>query len=329
MTTLATASYQPRTGRRVAGPAESTPEQVDVALDVAAQAFPRVSATPPAVRAAWLEAIAGALEAHADTLVALADEETALGEARLRGELAKCAASARFYGTVAAAGHWVGAVVDTVPGPAPTVLRRANLPLGPVAVFGASNFPFGFGVLGHDTCSAIAAGCSVVVKAHPAHPRLSVALAELAVQTLAGAGAPVGTFGLVSGFAAGLALVDDPEITAVAFTGSQQAGLALVERAARREVPIPVFAEMGTVNPVVVTPSAAVGAEQVAAGFVGSFTLGQGQFCTKPGLLLVPAGSGIAEAVGAAVADVAPGPLLTRQIADGYAAGVQRLTEAG
>lgn len=333
MTTIARpASYRPRTGDHVDGPAESTPAEVDAAVAAAAGAFPLVAATPPAGRQAWLEAIARTLEANADELCAIADEETALGETRLRGELAKCAASARFYGAVAAAGHWVGALVDTVPGPVPTQLRRANVSLGPVAVFGASNFPFGFGVLGHDTCSAIAAGCSVVVKAHPAHPRLSVALAELATSALAGAGAPDGTFGLVSGFEAGLALVDAPAIAAVAFTGSQRAGLALVDRAGRRERPIPVYAEMGTVNPVVVTPSAVAGegsAEQVAAGFVGSFTLGQGQFCTKPGLLLAPAGSGMAEAVGSLVGQVAPGWLLTQGIADGYRSGLARLVEAG
>ncbi len=333
MTTIARpASYRPRTGDHVDGPAESAPAEVDAAVAAAAGAFPLVAATPPIVRQAWLEAIAQELEANADELCAIADEETALGETRLRGEVAKCAASARFYGSVAAAGHWVGALVDTVPGPAPTQLRRANVSLGPVAVFGASNFPFGFGVLGHDTCSAIAAGCSVVVKAHPAHPRLSVALAELATSALVGAGAPNGTFGLVSGFEAGLALVDAPAIAAVAFTGSQRAGLALVDRAGRRERPIPVYAEMGTVNPVVVTPSAVAGegsAEQVAAGFVGSFTLGQGQFCTKPGLLLAPAGSGIAEAVGSLVGQVAPGWLLTQGIADGYRNGLAQLVDAG
>lgn len=330
-TTARSASYLPRTGEHVDGPAETLPADVDATVAAAASAFPQVAATPLAVRQAWLEAVATALEANADELVALADEETALGEPRLRGELAKCAASARFYGTVAVGGHWVGALVDTVPGPVPTQLRRANVSLGPVAVFGASNFPFGFGVLGHDTCSAIAAGCSVVVKAHPAHPRLSVALAELATSALARAGAPEGVFGLVSGFKAGLALVDAPEITAVAFTGSQRAGLALVDRAAQRERPIPVFAEMGTVNPVVVTPSAAAAgsAQQVAAGFVGSFTLGQGQFCTKPGLLLAPEGSGLAEAVGMLVAEAGPGWLLTQGIADGYRDGLAELVDAG
>ena len=274
-------------------------------------------------------AIAGALEAHAEQLWALADEETALGETRLRGELAKCAASARFYGTVAADGRWIGALVDSVPGPVPTELRRAQLSLGPVAVFGASNFPFGFGVLGHDTCSALAAGCPVVVKAHPAHPRLSLALAELATEALRAAGAPDGTFGLVAGFEAGLALVDAPDVSAVAFTGSQRAGLALVERAAKRDRPIPVFAEMGTVNPVVVTPYGARAPEQVATGFVESFTLGHGQFCTKPGLLFAPAGAGIREEVGRLVAAAPPGWLLTRGMADSYRDGVARLVETG
>ncbi|GAA0716964.1 aldehyde dehydrogenase family protein [Dactylosporangium roseum] len=334
MTTIArSVSYHPRTGNHVDGPAESAPAEVETAVAAAVEAFPLVAATPPAIRQAWLEAIARELETKADELCALADEETALGDPRLSGELAKCAASARFYGTVATSGHWVGALVDTVPGPVPTELRRANVSLGPVAVFGASNFPFGFGVLGHDTCSAIAAGCSVVVKAHPAHPRLSFALAELATTVLREVGAPDGTFGLVSGFKAGLALVDAPAITAVAFTGSRRGGLALVDRAVQRERPIPVFAEMGTVNPVVVTPSAAAAgnasAEQVAAGFVASFTLGHGQLCTKPGLLLAPEGSGIAEAVGTLISRVTLGWLLTQGIADSYRDGLARLVDAG
>lgn len=205
-----------------------------------------------------------------------------------------------------------------------------RLPVGPVAVFGASNFPFGFGVLGHDTASAIAAGCPVVVKAHPAHPRLSVRLGEITSAALVGSGAPAGVFAVVVGFEAGLALVDADPIAAVAFTGSQTGGMALVQRAGQRADPIPVFAEMGTVNPVVVTPAAArTRISDIAQGFAESFTMGAGQFCTKPGLLLTPAGSDAALHVGAALAELPAGWLLTEAIASTYRQGRSSLMAAG
>lgn len=322
-------SYSPRTGVPAAGPDHSTPAEVEAAVAAAAHAAAAVAATAPAERRRWLEALAAALEADADRLVALADEETALGEPRLRGELAKTAANARYYAAVGAGGAWLGARVQRAESEGGLDLRRVNVPIGPVAVFGASNFPFQFGTVGHDTCSAIAAGCPVVVKAHPAHPRLAVALAEVATAALASAGAPAGTLGLVVGFDAGLSLVDAPAVAGVGFTGSQRAGLALVERAARRAVPIPVFAEMGTVNPVVVTPGGAERMAEVAAGFVESFTLGAGQFCTKPGLLLAPRGCRAAEAVGERVRATEGAWLLTAGIAESYRAGVKALEDAG
>ncbi|MFD0664101.1 aldehyde dehydrogenase family protein [Thermocatellispora tengchongensis] len=322
----------PRTGQATAGPAHTPAAAVAAAVASAAGAFPVVSTVTPAERRRWMEAVAGALEAHADGLVALAEEETALGEERLRGELLRGARNMRYYAAAGEGGAWLRARVQTVPGPPPVDLRRADLPIGPVAVFGASNFPFQFGVLGHDTCSALAAGCPVVVKAHPAHPRLSVRLAEIARAALAEAGAPSGTFSLVVGFEAGLALVDAPEIAAVAFTGSQAGGMALVERARRRPAPIPVYAEMGTVNPVLLTPAATAApgrAGEIAAAFVESFTLGVGQYCTKPGLLLAPRGSGVVEAVAGRAAGARGGWLLTRGIAAAYADGLRALEAAG
>ncbi|GAB49257.1 aldehyde dehydrogenase family protein [Mobilicoccus pelagius] len=328
--------HDPRTGVAHEPVAHSTPAEVEAALAAAASAARPVAQIPPAERAAWLDAVATALEAHVEELAALADAETALGFPRLPGELTKAAAQARFYGSVASEGGLFGAVVDHAAGAPPIDLRRASLPTGPVAVFGASNFPFGFGTVGHDTCSALAAGCPVVVKAHPAHPRTAARLAEIVRVALRDAGAPEGTFGSVTGFEAGLTLVDDARITAVGFTGSQHGGMALVDRAARRGSdggparPIPVYAEMGTVNPGVVTHEGVrVRHEEIVAGFVASMTLGSGQFCTKPGLLLVPAGSGTAEAVAAALADVAPTFALTRGIAEAYAAGVAELRAAG
>lgn len=317
-------SFDPRTGEQRGSVTHTPPERVADILRRAQKAGPRVAETSPETRLGWLTAIAAALAGHEEELVLLAGEETGLGRERLSGELAKCGGSAVFYGTVAAEGSYLEAGTESIGGD--STLSRWNIPVGPVAVFGASNFPFGFGVIGHDVASALAAGCPVVVKAHPAHPRLSVRLAELVTAALAEAGAPEGSYALVVGFDAGLHLVDAAEVTAVAFTGSQGGGMALVERAAARGVPV--FAEMGTVNPVFVTTDAAARSQEIAAGFVGSFTLGAGQFCTKPGLLFAPAGAGIFDAVLAQLAQAEQAPLLTAGIARGYRAGVAQLAEA-
>ncbi|MQA79921.1 MAG: aldehyde dehydrogenase family protein [Streptosporangiales bacterium] len=322
-------SHDPRTGDAVDGPPHSGADEVASLVRAAASAFAQVSMATPARRRGWLEAVADAVEAHADELVAVADEETALGTPRLLNELGRTVSNMRYYAAVGESGGWMHACIETVAGPPPLDLRRADLPVGPVAVFGASNFPFMFGVLGHDSCSAVAAGCPVVVKAHPAHPRLSLRLAEVARSAFASAGAPDGVFALVVGFDAGSALVDAPDIAAVAFTGSQAGGMALVERARLRPVPIPVYAEMGTVNPVVVTPAAGGRIDEIARDFVASFTLGAGQFCTKPGLMLAPAGCGAVEAI-AAHTTRAPGVwLLSDGITRAYRDGVAALRAAG
>lgn len=327
---MTTVSFNPRTGTSVSALPDSTAAEIDAALAASQAAAPAVAAAPPQERQRWLGAIAGALLENKERLVAVADQETALGEVRLGGELERAAGALRFYGSVAAEGSWLDATIDRATDGRPD-LRRVNTPLGPVAVFGASNFPFGFGVLGHDSGSAIAAGCPVVVKAHPAHPRLSAELAAVAESALDRAGAPDGTFALVHGYDAGRALVTHPDTRAVAFTGSQAGGMALWRAAAERERVIPVYAEMGTVNAAVVTPAAArERAADIAAGFVASFTLGMGQFCTKPGLLLAPRGAEfprlVADALDAAAAN---GWLLTEGIAASYAGGIDRLTAAG
>lgn len=327
-----TTSHRPLDGEIAGSVRDSTADDVVRAVAAADSAAARVGDASPAERRAWLEAVARTLECHAEELVALADTETGLGRTRLTGELARTSAQLRFYGDVALEGSYLGVVRDAATASAPA-LTRVNRPLGPVAVFGASNFPFAFGVLGNDTASALAAGCPVVVKAHPAHVQLSVRLAELAAEALADAGAPRGTLGCVSGHHAGVDLVRADAITAVGFTGSQSGGLALWRLANEREVVIPVYAEMGTVNPVVMTVAAAARPErvaEVAAGFVSSFTLGSGQFCTKPGLLLAPAGHGVAEVVGAALAAAGPeAVMLTSAIADAATAGVSDLQRAG
>ena len=324
-------SYDVRTGTPVSEVPTTAPDRVRAVLERAAAVAPALAATPPAVRRDWLYATADALlaPATATALLEAADRETGLGEARLTAELARCGAQLRFYGDVAVEGSWLGVTIDRATEGAPD-LRRLRIPLGPVAVLGASNFPFAFGSLGNDTGSALAAGCPVVAKAHPAHPATARLLGECASAALAAAGAPDGVFALVAGFEAGAELVTAPETAAVAFTGSQHGGLALWRLANEREVVIPVYAEMGTVNPVVVTPGGASRAEEIAAGFVGSFTLGMGQFCTKPGLLLVPAGQGLPARVAAALTESAPaGWLLTEAIATSYAAGVEELVASG
>lgn len=323
-------SFDPRTGTQRGGVEHTSPAAVEAMLTLAIQSAPVLAATAPAVRQGWLGAVAEALLAQQEELAVLGDEETGLGLPRLRGEIAGAALSILFYASVAVEGSYLAASSDRV---SDTVsLARWNIPVGPVAVFGASNFPFGFGVFGHDTASALAAGCPVIVKAHPAHPRLSVRLAAIAREALSTAGAPSGTYGLVVGFEAGLQLVDSPAIKAIAFTGSQRGGMALRDRAAARGVPV--FAEMGTVNPVFVTASAVgeaagtAGTAAIAAGFVASFTLGAGQFCTKPGLIFAPAGSGMFDAVARHVAEVPAAPLLTAGIAAGFTTGTAQLAAA-
>jgi NADP-dependent aldehyde dehydrogenase len=322
---------EPRTGRVTCTVAATPGGRVEAVLATASAAARTVGSQRPDTRARWLRAIADVLEEPdtATELIAIADRETALGQTRLAAELARTADQLRFYGDVAIEGSYLGAVIDHATTARPS-LARGRIPLGPVAVFGASNFPLAFGVLGNDTASAIAAGCPVVVKGHPAHPALSARLADLAARVLERMGAPAGTFALVTGFETGVALVRSPRISAVAFTGSQKAGQHLWRLANERDVVIPVFAEMGTVNPVVITPAGATDTADVAAGFVRSFTSGAGQFCTKPGLVFAPSGSGFAAAAGRALENSAPQAwCLTEEIAASAAAGIADLVGAG
>lgn len=304
-------SIDPRTGGVTIAIPVSQPAEIEAVLAASAQPAATCADVSPATRGGWLEALADAVTAAADELVALADTETGLGDTRLGGEVQRCAAQLRFYAAVGREGSWLGVTIDHATSSTPD-LRRVQLPLGPVLVFGASNFPFAFGALGNDTGAALAAGCPVIVKGNPAHPLTHARLVEIAVGALAEAGAPTGILGSVTGFEAGRELVLAEAIHAVAFTGSQAGGMALWSLAQSRRRVVPVYAEMGTVNPVVVTRAAAAAdAGALASGCAESFTLGMGQFCTKPGILFVPAGSGLGEDVAtallAAVADPGPG----------------------
>ncbi|WP_432990812.1 aldehyde dehydrogenase family protein [Dactylosporangium sp. CA-233914] len=322
-------SHDPRTGLPTTTARPTSRTELAETMARAVTAVPTLSRVAPSERARWLHTVADAVEVAREDLVRLADWETALGTARLQGELTRTIAQARFYADEAADGYFLRVEHDTADQQTPS-MTRVNMPLGPVGVFGASNFPFAFGVLGHDTASALAAGCPVVVKAHPAHLGLSNHLFDLARSALAAVGAPDGTLGIVHGFKTGIELVQHADLAAVAFTGSQSGGMALWRLANARPVVIPVFAEMGTVNPVVVTPLGATRIEEVAHGLVSSFTLGHGQYCTKPGLVLAPKGGDLAACVADELARLAPEPvMLTRRIADGVMSGVKALQDAG
>ena len=286
-----------------------------------------------AERAVWLRAIADRLDAQRDALVAIADRETHLGAPRLSGEVLRTTGQLRMFADIVEEGSYLEAAVDSAqPQAAPPrpEIRRYLRPIGPVAVFSASNFPFAFSVAGGDTASAIAAGCPVVVKAHSGHPELSRRTAGIVGDALAEAGAPEEFFALVEGREAGLALVAEPRIRAVAFTGSLAGGRGLMAAIAERPDPIPFFGELGSVNPVVVTVGAVEArGDAIAEGLVDSFTLGGGQFCTKPGIVFVPAGFASNQALARAVSTRPAFTLLTGRIADAFQPGVEGLLAAG
>lgn len=324
-----TQSFSPYDGTVVGSAPDTTEESVAVVLAEAVSAAPAVASVSPAERQSWLEAIADALIANKDELVALADSESGLGLPRLEGELGRTADQLRFYGRVARDGGYLGVTLDEATS-ASSRLVRLNRPIGPVAVFGASNAPFAYGVLGSDTASAIAAGNPVVVKAHPAHVMTCLREIQIAQEALAAVGAPAGTLSQVVGFEVGATLVTADEIAAVAFTGSEAGGLALWRLANERSVPIPVYAEMGTVNPVVLTAGGLAKIDAVSQGLVGSFTYNGGQFCTKPGMLFAPAGGGVAGALVTAMTAADPRwHLLTEPIARQFSTGVDAMVGAG
>ena len=284
----------PKTGQAT-GPAVPV-DDIDSVADAAGRAeaaFDRYRAMPPDDRARFLEAIATALEARRGEIIALASAESGLPEARIAGEFGRTTGQLRLFAVVVRRGDWLGvrldpALPDRTPLPRPD-LRTRLIPLGPVAVFGASNFPLAFSVAGGDTASALAAGCTVVVRGHPAHPGTSALVGAAIAEAVRERGLPDGVFSLISGpdVALGQALVADSRIAAVGFTGSRGGGLALARIASERPVPIPVFAEMSSINPVFLLPQAlAAGAAPLANGFVASLTLGAGQFCTNPGVVI-------------------------------------------
>lgn len=296
---------------------------VDDVARRATAAFDQLSRTAPTLRADALRRAAAALGDHADELVALARTETGLAEARLRGELRRTQVQLRLFAQVVTDGAYLDVRLDEadpdfVLGPRPD-LRRTLWPVGPVLNFAASNFPFAFSVAGGDTAAALAAGCPVIVKAHPGHPRLSERVAGLVSAALTEAGLPAAMLQLVTSQDAGVALVEHPAVRAATFTGSQRVGQLLAARAAARPDPIVFFGELGSVNPVLASEQALrERADDLFAGYVASVSGSAGQLCTKPGFLLVPEGTEYDDVVAAAATQVPEHRLLNPSIADGF-----------
>jgi NADP-dependent aldehyde dehydrogenase len=305
---------------------ETTFPQLEATLAGVSSAAAALAELPFAERSAMLRTLADRIERDADELVPVAQSESHLPTARLNSEVVRTTAQLRFLADVLLEGTWLNATIDTADpearGLRPDV-RSLRVPLGPALVFAASNFPFAFSVAGGDTASALAAGCPVVLKTHPGHPELSARMGSI-VQGVFGP-----AFALIEGVEAGRRAVVDPRVKVAAFTGSAMGGRALFDLAVRRDDPIPFYGELGSVNPAFVSPGAAAARPaQVAADFVASFTLGVGQFCTKPGLLFVPAGSTMLRETVAVAAGVGGAPLLGDWVGQGHAARLAHLSGA-
>ena len=313
---------------------EASLADVETALEAAERAAHEYRRVPPEQRAAFLDRIAEELERVGD-LLDVAHAETALPAARLAGERARTTGQLRLFASLIREGSWVEARIDRAlpdrtPLPKPDI-RRMLIPIGPVAVFAASNFPLAFSVAGGDTASALAAGCPVVVKAHPAHPATSELAGGAIIRAAAAAGLPPGVFSLVQSTRndVAIAVVQHRYTKAVGFTGSLRAGRALFDAAARRPDPIPVYAEMGSVNPVFLLPGAlAERAEAIAEGLAASVTLGVGQFCTNPGVVVGVSTSAFdrfVQHLETLIRQAQPGTMLYPALLDSYEAGVRRL----
>lgn len=314
--------------------AASTSE-VDQAVGKADKAFQDYKSLGNEQRASFLEAIGDELLQLDQVLIDRCMQETALPEARLIGERMRTVNQLKLFAQVVREGSWVNARIDTAipdrqPLPKPDI-RQMQVPLGPVGIFGASNFPLAFSVAGGDTASALAAGCPVVVKAHPLHPGTSELVGLAIIKAARNTGMPDGIFSLIQGpsVEVGMALVTHPKIMAVGFTGSFKGGKAIFDAANKRTVPIPVFAEMGSSNPVFILPGAlSAQKEQLAGGLVNSLNLGVGQFCTNPGLLIAQESLDsqlLLQKMSALIADTVPGTMLSAGIKANYEAGVKKI----
>lgn len=338
-----TATFQagnPATGELLAPAfAEADAAVVGHAVSAAEAAFADYAARPIAERAAFLRSIAGEMEAAGAAIVARAQAESALPEARLTGELGRTTGQLRFFADWIEAGHCFDARIDKAlperkPAPRPDI-RSILRPIGPVAVFGASNFPLAFSTTGGDTASALAAGCPVVVKGHPSHPGTAELVARAVLAAIHACGMPAGVFSLIqgAGHASGAALVAHPLIQAVGFTGSLKGGRALFDIAVSRAQPIPFYGELGSINPVFALPGALAGrAAEHGAAWAQSLMLGVGQFCTNPGVVVALDGADLDTFLAAAdevLAKVPAQPMLNAGIAGAYRRAVETRERGG
>ncbi len=318
---------------------EATASDIDSAVRQASAAFESYRELSLEQRAAFLECVAQELHNIDKEIISRAHLETALPHQRLEGELNRTISQLKLIAEQVRQGAYLGeridaAIPERLPQPKPDI-RKMNIPLGPVAIFGASNFPLAFSVAGGDTASALAAGCPVVVKGHPAHPGTSELAGRAIMQAVKTSAAPPGVFSLLQAqnHGAGAALVQHPGIKAVAFTGSHAAGRALFDLACARAEPVPVFAEMGSVNPVFILPTTlADKCKAIAEGLVGSMTLGLGQFCTAPGLVFIEQGEAaelFIEDLASRLNSVPHGTMLHKAVKQNFLAGLCRLEATG
>ena len=318
--------------------ADANAEEIESAIKLAQQAFMHYRLIDRAKKAEFLTSIAEKIMELGDLLIERCMEETALPRPRLEGERARTVNQLKLFAQVVEEGSWVDARIDTaIPDRAPVPkpdIRSMLIGLGPVAVFGASNFPLAFSVAGGDTASALAAGCPVVFKGHPAHPGTSELVGNAINQAAKSTGMPEGVFSLLHGQSheVGMALVQNALIKAVGFTGSFGGGMALFKTAQQRPEPIPVYAEMGSVNPIFILPGAIkANLEGVAQGLVSSVTLGVGQFCTNPGLVLVqesPETDHLLDLLMQKTESAVGGTMLTPAIGQAYQDGINKLKQS-
>ncbi|MFY8231526.1 MAG: aldehyde dehydrogenase (NADP(+)) [Candidatus Nanopelagicus sp.] len=332
-------AVNPATGQVVGGPiAENNFEEVSAAIAAANKVKEKFAATTPTQRAALLNAIADSIESQKEKLADISNQETALPIARVTGEVMRTVIQIRAFAELVKTGGHLLPIIDLAdPNFLPVArpdLRKSQQPLGVVSIFAASNFPLAFSVAGGDSASALAAGCPVVVKAHPSHPNTCEMVYQAVVKAITEQGLPKEIFTLVQGVNPEIThwLAKAPEVTAIGFTGSGMVGKLLIKLAQERQVPIPVYAEMGSLNPVFFTPAVlAEKSEELAKAAMDSALLGSGQFCTKPGIMVVPndgAGDKFIASVQSYIADQKVGPLLNKGIATRFLDAISSISKA-
>ncbi len=312
----------------------ATDDEIKTAAQKAAAAFSPYNQKTAIEKAAFLDAVADEIMALGDDLISRASAESGLPAARLTGERGRTTGQLKMFAQLLREGSWVAACIDTAipdrqPLPKPD-LRRMMEPVGPVVVFGASNFPFAYSAAGGDTASALAAGCPVIVKAHPSHPGTDEMVSQSIISAAKKTNMPDGVYSMVHCNNEGaISLVTNPAIKAVGFTGSRKGGMAIFNAAVNRPEPIPVYAEMSAVNPVIILPGAvAANGAAIANGLSGSVTLGVGQFCTNPGLVFMVNDAGtqtFLQSLSAAIEKASPATMLSKGISINYGNGVERL----